>query len=112
MSRVGARGGDDGFVDFAHGFYVVGAYVEEIGFAVAGGEDAGGGEVFGVDELVAVGAIADDPDGLAVVDEFEEDGEETETAGVHDGGQRMMTTSRSEGELAGRACSPASLDLP
>ncbi len=77
---------DDGFVDLAHGLYVVGADVEEVGVAVAGGLDAGGGEVFGVDELVAVAAIADDPDGFVVVDEFVEDGEEAEAAGVHDGG--------------------------
>ena len=31
-------------------------------------------------------AVADDPDGLAVVDEFEEDGEQAEASGVHDGG--------------------------
>jgi len=60
--------------------------VEEVGAAVAGGLDAGGGEVFGVDELIAVAAIAYDPDGFVVVDEFVEDGEEAEAACVHDGG--------------------------
>lgn len=53
---------------------------------MGGGLDAGGGEVFGIDELVLVVAGADDPDGFAVVDELEEDGEEAEPAGVHDGG--------------------------
>jgi hypothetical protein len=81
-----ACGGDDGFIDLAHGLDFVGADVEEVGSGVAGGEDAGGGEVFGVDELITVGAVADDPNGFAVVDEFEEDGEEAETSGVHDGG--------------------------
>ena len=48
--------------------------------------DAGGGEVLRVDELVAVAAVADDPDFFVVVDELEEDGEEAEAAAVDDGG--------------------------
>jgi hypothetical protein len=60
--------------------------VEEIGVRVIEGEDASGGEILRVDELIAVSAVADDPDFAVVLNELEEDGEQSETAAVDDGG--------------------------
>ena len=83
---AGSGGVDDGLVDLAEGDDVVGADVEEVGVVVVEALDAGGGEVLGVDELVAVAAVADDPDLFVVLDELEEDGEQAEAAAVDDGG--------------------------
>ena len=60
--------------------------MEEVRALVIERLEAGGGEVLRVDELVAVAAVADDPDFFVVVDELEEDGEEAEAAAVDDGG--------------------------
>jgi len=61
-ARSSSGSADDGLVDLAQGGHVVGTYVEDVGLAVIHCLNAGGGEVLGVDELVAVAAIADDPD--------------------------------------------------
>ena len=61
---------------------------------------ARGGEVLRVDELVAVAAVADDPDALAVLDELEQDGKEAEAALVDDGG----TADRDDGQLQAKRC--------
>ena len=71
--------------------------MEEVGAGVAKRLNAGGGEVLRVDELIAVAAVADDPDFFAVVDELEEDGEETQAAAVDDGG----TADGDDVEIAG-----------
>lgn len=88
LGNAGSGAGcvDDGLVDLAEGDDVVGADVEEIGVVVIEALDAGGGEILRVDELVAIGAGADDPDFLVVLDELEEDGEQAEAAAVDDGG--------------------------
>ena len=59
--------------------------MEEVGALVGKGLQTRGGEVLRVDELVAVAAVADDPDFFAVVDELEEDREQAEASAVDDG---------------------------
>ncbi len=92
-------GMDDALVHLAHGADVVRADVEEVGFAVAGGLNAGGGEIFGVDELIVVVAFADNPDGFVVVDELVQNCEQTEPARVHDGGAADHDDVEVRGEL-------------
>ena len=77
---------DDRFVDVAQRDDVVRADVEEIGAVVRQRLQAGRREVLRVDELIAIAAVADDPDFLAVVDELEENGEQAKAAAVDDGG--------------------------
>ena len=59
--------------------------MEDGGLRVRRCANTGVGEILRVDELVAVFAATDGPDAAAFVDEFEEDGEETEPAEIDDG---------------------------
>ena len=74
--------------------------------------DAGGGEVLRVDELIAVAAVADDPDFFAVLDELEEDGEQAEAAAVDDGGAADGDDVEVGLVVGLSTCSAASLERP
>src|SRR5580692_7096213 len=59
--------------------------MEEVGSTGGQRLNACCGEILGVDELIAIAAVAYDPDFLVVVDELEEDCKQTEAAAVDDG---------------------------
>src|ERR1700728_680958 len=60
--------------------------MEDVRFAGLEGQDAGIGQIFGIDELVAIAAVANDPNGFAILNKFEQDGEQAEAAAIDDGG--------------------------
>ena len=64
----------------AHGAEAVGADVEQSGARLSSGEDADVGEVVGVHELVAVGAVAEHDRVAPVGDPVEQDAEDAEAA--------------------------------
>src|ERR1700728_1797240 len=73
---------DYGLIDVAQRPYVVRTHMKDVRLAWLESEHAGLHQIFGIDELVAIAAVADDPDSFAVVDKFEQDGEQAEPATI------------------------------
>ncbi len=88
MGELGLRlsAFNDVAVDFVECLYVVRTDVEYGCSLVVQRKFAGVRQVFRVNELVAVIAVADHPKLAVFVDKFEEDGKEAESSFVHDGG--------------------------